>query len=339
MHYANSFKTTFKYILDLGEPFISPNVNYKDVRGYECSPLITLARSCAYSLVGIIHIVEKAILLLQRKADILCRDYNGDTVLHAVLKCKRLGEGDERRRYLKHVGQSWKWCAALQASKDLLMVFITAGANLYATNDEGKTPSMVASDSHRDNEWIEVLTACGFDANEVLAQSDPEIYGCTREYQMSKLSFEEYCRQRPEQSPEYWQKYWQEHHRLEEVGTDDEDEDGDAGRGFNEDEHSKIYDKRRDIVPENMGNIEINCIDLLDLNMNDFFVEDYQVGDHDEGKEIVSDFDSEDIDNSKGNGINSMDPNMAGSFDDITGSTDELWTTWLNWEKHVDGAL
>lgn len=338
MHYANSFKTTFKYILDLGEPFISPNVNYKDVRGYECSPLITLARSCAYSLVGIIHIVEKAILLLQRKADILCRDYNGDTVLHAVLGCKRLGEGDERRRYLKHVGQSWKWCAALQASKDLLMVFITAGANLYATNDEGKTPSMVASDSHRENEWIEALTACGFDANEVLAQSHPELYDCTREHQMSKLSLEEYCQHRPEQSPEYWQKYWQAHRKVEEVETDDEDEDGDTGRGFNEDEHSKIYDKRRDIVAEDMGNIEVNCIDLLDLNMNDFFVEDYQVEDYDDGKEIVSDFDSdsdsdsENMDNSKGNGIDSMDLNMAGSLDDITGSTDELWTTWLNWE-------
>jgi hypothetical protein len=308
------------------------------VRGYECSPLITLARSCAYSLVGIIHIVEKAILLLQRKADILCRDYNGDTVLHAVLKCKRLDEDDERRRYLKHVGQSWKWCAALQASKDLLMVFITAGANLYATNDEGKTPSMVASDSHRENEWIEALTACGFDANEVLAQSYPELYDCTREHQMSKLSLEEYCQHRPEQSPEYWQKYWQAHRKVEEVETDDEDEDGDTGRGFNEDEHSKIFDKRRDIVAEDMGNIEVNCIDLLDLNMNDFFVEDYQVEDYDDGKEIVSDFDSdsdsdsENMDNSKGNGIDSMDLNMAGSLDDITGSTDELWTTWLNWE-------
>ena len=223
------------------------------------------------------------------------------------------------------------------------MVFITAGANLYATNDEGKTPSMVASDSHRENEWIEALTACGFDANEVLAQSYPELYDCTREHQMSKLSLEEYCQHRPVQSPEYWQKYCQEHRRFEEVETDDEDEDGDTGRSFNEDEHPKIYDKRRDIVAENMGSIEVNCIDLLDLNMNDFFVEDYQVGDHDEEKEIVSDpasnSDLEDMDNSKGNGIDSMDLKMPCSFDDITGSTGELWTTWLNWENHVDGAL
>jgi hypothetical protein len=216
------------------------------------------------------------------------------------------------------------------------MVFITAGANLYATNDEGKTPSMVALDSHRENEWIEALTACGFDANEVLAQSDPELYDCTRERQMSKLSFEEYCQRRPEQSPEYWQRYWQEHRRLEEVQTDGEDEDGDTGRGFIKDEHSKIYDKRRDIVPENMGNIDVNCIDMLDLNMSDFFVEDYEVEDYDERKEIVSDFDSdsdsENMDNSKGSGIDSMDLNLAGSLDDITGSTNEGWTTWLNWE-------
>lgn len=104
--------------------------------------------------------VEKAILFLNRKADISCRDEIGDTVLHTFLKCERLHEKESRSQI--HSGRMWMWDVSLKAPKDLLMVFITAGADVYAANDNGETPSMVASEYQREDEWIEVLELCGW---------------------------------------------------------------------------------------------------------------------------------------------------------------------------------
>jgi hypothetical protein len=308
--------------------------------------LIELARLCGYSTADNIHIVEKAILLLERKADILCRDCNGDTVLHTVLKCSRLHEEElEFKSKLKERGELWRWRASLLAPKDLLIVFITAGADVYATNDEGETPSMVASGFEQEEEWIEALTACGFDVNEVLEQSSPDLHDCTRVRQTSKLSFEEYCQQRPEYWQKYsenWQKYWQD--RIEQVESDeededegdtdeeeggtDEDEDSDSGSDFNEDNHSKIYDEETGACFQDMGNIEVNSIGMTDVNMNDFFDEDDLFEGHDEGGDVAP----EDMSYNKGKDIDSMDFNMDGFFDDIMDSTDESWTNFLNWE-------
>jgi ankyrin repeat protein len=156
-------------VLDLGEPFISPRGIYKDYLGRECSPLTTLARSCGFAWQENIDLVGKAILLLERGADILCRNDIGDTVLHTILKCGRLYETLLKPNLaLQKRGKLSRWRACLLARKDLLMVFITAGAEVDAANGEGQTPTMVASDYGREEEWIQALTACGFDANKVL---------------------------------------------------------------------------------------------------------------------------------------------------------------------------
>lgn len=163
--------------------------------------------------------IDKAILLLKRGADISCRGYNGDTVLHTLLKCSRHHEKSS-------ITDLRAFNLSLKEPKELLIVFITAGANVYATNDEDETPSTIAWDYGRDDEWTEALTLCGYDPDEVFAQSDPDLYDCTCERQISKLSLEEYCRQREENA------------RFEEVDTDDEDGDSDGGEdGYGECDH------------------------------------------------------------------------------------------------------
>ncbi len=106
------------------------------------------------------------------------------------------------------------------------MVFITAGADVYATNNEGETPTMLASIYGRDEEWTEALELCGYDSEQVLAHSDPVLDDCSCQRQTSKLSFEEYCLQRRENV------------RFEEFETDDEDEGSDEAENDEEDDKS-----------------------------------------------------------------------------------------------------
>ena len=78
--------------------------------------------------------------------------------------------------------------------KDLLMVFLTAGADVYATNNYGKTPSEIAFINEREDEWIEALLLCGYNAAEVIADSDPDLKNKAHKPQTSKLTFKECCR-------------------------------------------------------------------------------------------------------------------------------------------------
>lgn len=209
--YANLYQATLKHILDFGEPFISLNGMYKCFWG-ECSALTILAYEAGYIFGETMDVVDKAILLLNRKADISCRDKNGDTVLHTLLKCQRRHEREskaEARRY----GRLQTWELSFMAPKDLLMVFIAAGANIYATNDDGETPFMVASKYGRENEWIEALGLCGYESEEGLTSC---INRPTREHQTSKLTFQKYCQQRQQR---------QNFGRFELVQSDDIDND------------------------------------------------------------------------------------------------------------------
>jgi hypothetical protein len=245
--YANLCQATLKHIIDLGEPFISLNGIYKCCWG-ECSALTILAYECEYCW-GTIDVVDKAILLLNRKADISCRDEYGDTVLHTVLECKRFHERILKTEARKK-GQLHRWQLSFKAPKDLLMVFITGGADVYATNDDGVTPSMVASEYGREDEWIEALELCGYDSEEVLTSCT---HYPTRKHQMSKLSFQEYCQQRPQQQ----------HLGLFEQVQSDEDVDNDSQYdgedAYEEGNHEEIeaITNNTECVEAGGGNIEI----------------------------------------------------------------------------------
>jgi ankyrin repeat protein len=95
-------------MLDLGEPFISLKYFYLDDSGTERAPLIELAKCCGLYYADTFHIIDKAILLLSRNADISCRDDNGDTVLHTLLRCRRLHEHVSYAEAVKQ-GQQLRW--------------------------------------------------------------------------------------------------------------------------------------------------------------------------------------------------------------------------------------
>jgi hypothetical protein len=173
-------------------------------------------------------VVDKAILLLNRKADISCRDENGDTVLHTLFKSGRLHERMSKIQ-ARRLGDLQTWDLSFKAPKDLLMVFITAGADVYATNDDGETPSMVALEYGREDEWIEALELCGYESEEVL-RLRCYIHNTTHEHQTSKLSFQEYCQQRQPQ---------RHYSRFEEVQVDDTDADSEC---YDEDSYEEDED-------------------------------------------------------------------------------------------------
>jgi hypothetical protein len=157
-------------------------------------------------------VVEKAILFLNRKADISCRDEYGDTVLHTLLKCERYHDNVSKSQ----VPRLQLWHFSFKAPKDLLMVFITAGADVYATNNAGETPSKVASEYGREDEWIEALELCGYESEEVLTSC---IHRPSRENQTSKLSFKEYCQQRQRRQQRQYPS------RFDQVQSEDTDND------------------------------------------------------------------------------------------------------------------
>ncbi|KAH6671097.1 ankyrin repeat-containing domain protein [Halenospora varia] len=252
-----------KHIVDFGEPFISLNGIYNCFWG-KCSALTILAHGCGYIFGEAIDVVDKAILLLNRKADISCRDENGDTVLHTLLKCQRRYESQSKTE-ARRCGRLQIWDLSFKAPKDLLMVFITAGADVYATNDDGETPFMVASKYGREDEWIEALELCGYESEEVLTSC---IHHPTREHQTSKLSFQKYCQQRQQR---------QNSGRFEQVQSDDIDNDSQYyDEDAYEDDHEEIrvITDNTECVDGGGGNMEIfggvECADYsMDIRLDD----------------------------------------------------------------------
>ena len=180
-------------MLDFGDPFFNVNDISKTFSG-KCSALTALAKRCGYFAGEAMDVVDKAILLLNRKANISCRDENGNTVLHTALRSLRLHDFVSKHR-AGYQRRTQAWDLSFTAPRDLLAVFITAGADVYTTNNAGKTPSMVAWEYGREGEWIEALELCGYDSQEVLTSC---IHRPIRVHQTAKLSFDEYCKQRLE---------------------------------------------------------------------------------------------------------------------------------------------
>jgi hypothetical protein len=218
-----------KHVLDFGGPFISPNGTYIG----EHPPLILLARESGLQSCSTLHIIDKAILLLNRKADISHCGVNGNTVLHSVLIWKPLHQLRTYRK-AKSLGIGARWMLSLTHPLDLLMVFITAGADVYATNLHGYTPSRIANACRRTEEWIKALELCGFNSREVLAHSTPCTHDCRNTHQTSKLQFEEYCQQRepfPFDGLDFYES-------DKPINTDSEDGEDDENDGWSHEELS-----------------------------------------------------------------------------------------------------
>ena len=207
---------------------------------------MALAEYCGYDYSGILDILLKTILLLERKANVACRDPNDVTVLHAVLSCERRHEGTSKARSYRS-GVLWSWKLSITAPKDMLILFISAGADVFAMTKFNQTPYMVARDRNRLREWEGALFACGYDAAEVQAHSHFDRQHCTYHHQVPKLTLEECCerlKKREQRHPPEGDAY--------SVLWRDVDI---ASLGYNEDEYDipEIYDTSENDENSDMG--------------------------------------------------------------------------------------
>jgi hypothetical protein len=184
-----------KALLDLGQPYVSVN----DTVGSALNepPLLSLARRYRCLSNMSFDLDEKVFLLLERGADISARDRSGDTCLSVVLQLLRDMTKDKFSAYQE------------EEFKDILMCMITAGADVYASDQGGMTVSQTACIFGQEELWREVLAECGYDPDEVFSienefrpmgfQSCPgeRVFSTVAPYvRPTKLSFKEYSEQR-----------------------------------------------------------------------------------------------------------------------------------------------
>jgi hypothetical protein len=218
----------------LGCPFISPNSTEAD--DIEPSPLLILAQRHSLPSAEDFEIPDKVALLLARGADVNQRDPLGNTCLHIVMNANECPF--EKTRLERQTELN-----------DILMLMITARADVQAVNDNGDTVSDIAHAFGHCQIWAEALEACGYNFKRTqqgtsigLGRSsavDNLHAGHSTEW-TSKLSFADYVKQRQtfyqptevfdyedaeeEQVQEALRSPYRHFHREE--GSEEEQEDG-----------------------------------------------------------------------------------------------------------------
>jgi hypothetical protein len=143
--------------LDFGSPLGGPNF-FEDYSGYE-SPFLYLCRH--YSRARdkyrdfIFETADKLALLLSRGADVSERDRLGNNCLHLILDFE---DSDVHGRYARDNPNELR---------DVLMLLVTAGADVYAINDHDLSVSEMADVHDHISTWTAVLTTCGVEIEEV----------------------------------------------------------------------------------------------------------------------------------------------------------------------------
>lgn len=156
-----------KSLLDLGEPFIS--LESTDGDSPEAMiPLLLLAN--IHTQVGGLRnrAPEKIALLLSRGANAKARNPIGETCLHAVL---------EHQHYYNERYCRYCWCnnrgtlLYLHNTKDILILMISAGADVCAIDEQGRSVSDIARIHPRlQKVWTQALKYCGIDIRDVVAR-------------------------------------------------------------------------------------------------------------------------------------------------------------------------
>ncbi|KAK5084924.1 hypothetical protein LTR70_006387 [Exophiala xenobiotica] len=150
-----------KRMLDNGEPFFSAS----NILESDEVPLLVLANYHASYGTEPYQIPDKFALLLSRGANLHVRDDNGDTCLHVVMLYDpgRIHREELRTRVYQNPVND-KYDGEL---KDILLLLMTAGADVYARNIYEETPSDIARSWNHEREWREALEECGYDPDEV----------------------------------------------------------------------------------------------------------------------------------------------------------------------------
>ncbi|RDW65278.1 hypothetical protein BP5796_09970 [Coleophoma crateriformis] len=164
---------SLRVALDYGEYFSSASSTGAEE---ELPPLLLLCYTYSGGFASEFETAEKVILLLQRGADILVKDpTNGFNCLHYILSHKKT----------PHRGHKLDE----SITRDILMVLLTAGADVYDTANSDISVSEVAHENNKENLWSEVLGICGYDPEAVSA-------GDTSHQSQLNISFKEYIKAR-----------------------------------------------------------------------------------------------------------------------------------------------
>lgn len=152
-------------MLDHGHPFFSPNAIYTS----DEVPLLRLAACHRYGAYEAIQIPDKVALLLSRGAAADTHDSEGNTWLHLFMQY-RTEEYPAGRIFQNKID---KECDG--ELLDILMLLITAGADVHARNDYGESPSDIAYRWGHEREWARALKECGYDSRSVVDAKEQSV--------------------------------------------------------------------------------------------------------------------------------------------------------------------
>jgi hypothetical protein len=189
---TQGYQETTKFLLDFGTPFISPDA-MASIRP-DITPLMILVNLHRSGGAEQYKIADKVALLLRRGANPNTRSACGCTCLHILLS---YSHQDSRRKF-RMSAEEREICL-----KDILMLMITAGADVYAVDDDGDSVTDITFIFDHEDVWYESLIDCGYNPDEVYqgneagtgwsSSVDPH-YAQPSETQKPKLTFAEYLR-------------------------------------------------------------------------------------------------------------------------------------------------
>lgn len=117
--------------------------------------MLELVSGLAYSNY---NLPGKLVYLLSRGVSVRARDQDGNSCLqHLFERCHRVG----RRRFPDSLGDPKK-----DYLKDIIILLITGGADVYAVNDQGTSVSQSACQFQVQDEWAQSLRDCGYEVAE-----------------------------------------------------------------------------------------------------------------------------------------------------------------------------
>ncbi|OAL34432.1 hypothetical protein AYO20_06275 [Fonsecaea nubica] len=131
---------------------------------------------------------SKIAFMISRGADPCFLSKTGESYLHEILIARTMYPGTMYESLVTktHDGEL----------KDMLMLLVTAGADVFAVNCSGESVSDVAIKTGHIVEWKETLEECGYDVSNVLNHSDEHDEVPRQHQQRPLLTFAEYLRVR-----------------------------------------------------------------------------------------------------------------------------------------------
>lgn len=150
-----------KALIDLGERFVSLESTGDNNPKI---PLLVLAYHHSKNYGNNCQISDKIALLLSRGANAKARNPRGETCLHLVFS-NHGHHGDfcfcnDESRLWPHLSQT----------TDIVILMISAGADVCAVDEQGRSVSDAAIQSGQQILWTEALKYCGIDMRDVLTQ-------------------------------------------------------------------------------------------------------------------------------------------------------------------------